>query len=100
MPVPNKIYKGSINKSLQTIEVDEDIVISKLNSLNVSKSQGPDEVHGKLLMKLSTELASSLVNLFTTSIETGVVPQDFRDAIVVPVKKKGGRDKAENYRLN
>lgn len=27
-----------------------------------------------------------------------MVPQDFRDAIVVPLHKKGSRDKAENYR--
>ena len=27
-----------------------------------------------------------------------MVPRDFRDATVVPLHKKGGRDKAENYR--
>ena len=98
MPVPNKIFKGSIDESLNNIEVDVDIVINKLNALNVSKSQGPDEVHGKLLMELREVIAPSLVKLFNSSIEKGVVPQDFRDATVIPLHKKGGRDKAENYR--
>ena len=64
MPVPSKIYKGSDDNSLQNIEINVDLVLNKLNSLNVSKSQGPDEVHGKLLMELSEEIAPSLVNIF------------------------------------
>ena len=98
MPVPNKVFEGSIDESLQSIEVDVDIVLNKLNLLNVSKSHGPDEIHGKLILELREEIAPSLVNLFRASLETGVVPRDFRDATVVPLHKKGGRDKAENYR--
>ena len=98
MPVPNKVFKDSADKSLQSIEIDVDTVINKLNSLNVSKSCGPDEVHGKLVRELSEELGSSLVDLFLASLDTGVVPQDFRDATVVPLHKKGGKDKAENHR--
>ena len=55
-------------------------------------------MHGKLVRELSEELGPSLVDLFLASLDTGVVPQDFRDATVVPLHKKGGRDKAENYR--
>ena len=98
VPMPNKVFRGGIDKSLQTIEVDVDIVTNKLNSLSVSKSQGPDEILGKLLMELREDIAPSLVNLFRASIEAGVVAQDFSDATVVPIHKKGGRDKAENYR--
>ena len=98
MPKPNKIFQGNTENCLQNVEINEDIVIEKLNSLNVSKSQGPDEIHGKLLHELSVELAPTLVTLFQASLDTGVVPQDFRDAVVVPLHKKGGRDKAENYR--
>ena len=32
------------------------------------------------------------------SIKTGIVPQDWRDAIVSPLHKKGSRAKTENYR--
>ena len=98
MPVPNIVFKGSFDESLQKIEVDLDIMTNKLNFLNVNKSQGPDEVHGKLVIELKEEIVPALVSLFSASVETGVVPQDFRDAIVVPLHKKGSRDKAENYR--
>ena len=39
-----------------------------------------------------------LTNLFNLSLESGTVPQDWRDAIVSPLLKKGSRAKAENYR--
>src|SRR2546425_2979730 len=32
------------------------------------------------------------------SIQTGVIPQDWRDAIVAPLHKKGSKNKSENYR--
>ena len=88
MPVPNQFFKGSIGNSLSNIEVNVDIVINKLNALNVSKSHGPNEVHGKLLLELREEIAPSLVKLFNASIESGVAPQDFMDATVVPLHKK------------
>jgi hypothetical protein len=32
------------------------------------------------------------------SIPTGVIPQDWRDASVAPLHKKGSKNKSENYR--
>ena len=36
--------------------------------------------------------------MFKLSLGKSIVPQDWRDAIVCPLFKKGKRDKAENYR--
>src|SRR6184192_4021210 len=32
------------------------------------------------------------------SIQTAVIPQDWRDAIIAPLHKKGSKNKSENYR--
>src|SRR5688500_13667738 len=56
------------------------------------------EMHGKIVMELREKLAPPLLNIFKASMETGLVPQNFTGAIVVPLHKKGSRDKAENYR--
>ena len=42
------------------------------------------------------ELAPSLVELY--QFDTGEVPQDWRDANVVPIFKKGDRHQPSNYR--
>ena len=66
--------------------------------INVNKSQDPDQIHGKLLYELRSELVKPLTKLCRLSIQTGIVPQDWRDANVASLHKKGSREKTENYR--
>ncbi|XP_040286085.1 uncharacterized protein LOC120999281, partial [Bufo bufo] len=65
---------------------------------NTNKSQGPDGIHPKLLKELSGELAKPLTDLFNQSLATGVVPEDWKLAKVVPIHKKGSREESGNYR--
>jgi len=69
-----------------------------LSNLNVNKSVGPDEIHGKLLYELRYEIVKALTLLFNLSMRQGIIPQDWRDASVVPLFKKGSRSQAQNYR--
>jgi len=78
--------------------VDEKLIGEKLSKVNTSKSQGPDELNPKLLFELRNELCKPLTILFNMSIQTGAIPQDWRDACVAPLHKKGSKTKAENYR--
>ena len=66
--------------------------------MNTSKSQGPDELNPKLLFELRNELCKPLTLQFNVSIQTGMIPQDWRDASVAPLHKKGSKNKSENYR--
>uniref|UniRef100_A0A8C5Q884 Reverse transcriptase domain-containing protein n=1 Tax=Leptobrachium leishanense TaxID=445787 RepID=A0A8C5Q884_9ANUR len=50
---------------------------------------GPDGIHPKLLKELSDVIAKPL---------TGVVPEDWKFANVVPIYKKGSREESGNYR--
>ena len=89
LPEPVDIFKGSHSECLSTLEVDEKLVLDKLGKINVNKCQGPDELHGKFLFEIRHEIAKPLANLFSLSLETGLVPQEFRDANVCPLFKKG-----------
>ena len=44
------------------------------------------------------ELSPALVKLYQHSIDVGEVPQEWRDANVVPIFKKGDRRQPSNYR--
>lgn len=97
LPVLNKL--GNLNGyKLCELKIDKIAVYDKLSKLNVNKSQGPDQIHGKLLYELRYEICETLVTLFQLSVQTGDIPQDFRDADVVPLHKKGSKSKCENYR--
>jgi len=50
------------------------------------------------LYELRTELSKPLSKLFQLSLDSGVVPQEWKEASVTPLFKKGKKDKPENYR--
>lgn len=97
-PTPELIYKGSKENMLLNTVIQETVVLDKLKQLNVNKSLGPDEISGKLLFEIRYELVKPLTKLFNLSIETGLVPQDWRDASVIPLFKSGNKEQCKNYR--
>ena len=57
-------------------------------NLNPSKASGPDQVPGKLLKVLSSELSPVLTHIFRQSLLSGKVPRDWTSAWITPVFKK------------
>jgi hypothetical protein len=99
IPEPVKIFTGSSSsEGLNIIEISEELVYNKLAEINVNKCIGVDELHPKLLYELRGELVKPLCALFKLSLETASLPQDWRDANVTPLFKKGSKNMAENYR--
>src|SRR2546425_13278610 len=98
VPTPNEMFSGNSDQTLTNIHITEDIVLAKLNQINVNKCQGSDQVHPKLLYELRSEIVKPLTVLFKLFLQLGIVPQDWREANVAPLHKKGSREKPENYR--
>jgi hypothetical protein len=98
IPNPNSNFDFTNSEILTELLINETLVGEKLGKMNTSKSQGPDELNPKLLSELQNELCKPLTCLFNMSIQTGVVPQDWRDASVAPLHKKGSKNNSENYR--
>ena len=69
-----------------------------LRNLDPTKAPGPDRISPRILREVATEIAPALSHLFQVSLDTGAVPEDWKNAHVSPVFKKGERYKAENYR--
>ena len=69
-----------------------------LNKLNSNKAPGPDGIHGKILKNCAFSIAYPLSLIFNTSYRTGLIPQEWKLAHVVPVFKKGTKSDVENYR--
>ena len=89
----------SIPSSLPTSPYTDDIVstqqcsheeaTSALQCLNVSKTPGPDGLHPRMLKECAHELTASLCVLFNKSIRLGRLPDDWKQANITPVFKKG-----------
>ena len=83
---------------MQIIDISIEGVDKLLQGLSPNKASGPDEISPKILKEIHHEIAPILTLIFNLSLETGVVPIDWRTADVVPVYKKGSKSKASNYR--
>lgn len=59
---------------------------------------GPDLIHPLVLRTLAGDIAPILKIIFQSSLQTGRVPDDWRQANVSPIFKKGERYNPANYR--
>ena len=79
-------------------EITEDEILKKLKQLKPNKSPGPDSLYPKVLKEIHSEIAKPLTILFNLSISSQQVPASWKDANVIPIFKKGAKNKANNYR--
>ena len=63
-----------------------------------NKSPGVDGIPPKLLMETVEQISIPLARVFNLSLKDGVVPFEWKEANIIPLFKKGSRNKSENYR--
>ena len=83
---------------IRTIEIPVDAVRKKLKSLNTNKSLGPDEIHPKQICELADILSEPLTILLNSSLHNGIIPKEWKSAVISAVFKKGSRNVPGNYR--
>ena len=99
----NEFFSSCYNASSQpinTITLDSDHICSPdnlcteeeickmLQSLDVSKANGPDGISARMLKSTAIAIAPSITNLFNHSITCGRPPSSWKMATVVPIPKK------------
>ena len=87
----------NFDSALCDLDISPDLVRKKLAKLTLFKSSGPDGIHVNVLRDC-LDFDVPLSYIFNLSIRSGHVPQDWRDANVTPLFKKGSRSIATNYR--
>ena len=80
------------------IQVDRNRVLEYLSKLKDGKSPGPDDIYPRLLKAAPEQISYALVQIFQKSIDSGEIPDDWKQANVVPIFKKGSKGDVNNYR--
>ena len=71
------------------ITVDPKGVPKLLDGLNVHKASGPDGLNARVLKECSNEISPILALIYNESLAQGDVSDEWRQANVTPVFKKG-----------
>ena len=88
----------SPHSNMPDFDISEAGVAKLLKNLKPHKAAGPDAIRPLVLKELHLEISPVLAFIFQKSKETGEVPDEWRQANVVPIYKKGSRSQAANYR--
>ena len=73
---------------MQDISINPNGVKEHLKDLKVYKAAEPDGIPTFILRSAAEELWSILSRIYQCSIDTGSVPSDWREALIVPLFKK------------
>ena len=86
------------DRNLCTVRFRETTVERTQRQLNPTKAYGPDGIPVRVLKACSAELARPLSKLFTCCLRSGIQPQQWKVANVVPVHKRKSKWLPSNYR--
>ena len=69
-----------------------------INTMNTGKAPGPDKITIDLLKDTGTIIHHKLANLYTTCLKDNKIPEDWNNAIIILLHKKGNTKDLTNYR--
>ena len=93
------VMKGpSPYSSMPDIIISATVIEHILSNLKPQKAAGPDTIPPTVLKELSHQIAPILEIIFNKSLQTGQVPNDWKEANVAPIFKKGDKHNPCNYR--
>ena len=72
------------------------MIAKKIKKMKNNKSSGVDGIPPKLLNENVEKISTQLAKLFNLSL--GIVTSEWKEANIMPLFKKGSRNKPENYR--
>ena len=84
--------------SLTSVSFTASKVFRKLGLLKAGTAPGPDGIQASLLKHASESLALPLAQLYQSLFNSGVVPKEWKVAMVTPIFKKGNSTDVSNYR--
>ena len=98
LPVPETKFKGSEGEMLGQLVVTPEVVASKINNMKENKSPGVNGISPKILKETVEQISTPHAHVFNMSLQEGIVPLEWKEANIIPLFKKGSRNKSVNYR--
>ena len=92
------LKESETNGRFCKVVITESKIKVKIRNLKEKSAAGPDGIGARILKATSQEIAKPLSYIYRKSLNSGVVPADWRNAKVTPIFKKGPKGEPGNYR--
>jgi len=86
------------NKIISDIDFDVQTVSSILKYLPRKDSSSPDNIPYVILKNCQLSIAQNLTDIFRSSLDSGILPNQWKESIIIPLHKKGDKSDPKNYR--
>ena len=97
LPVLETKFEGRESDYLGQLIINPKMVAMKIRDMKDNKS-GVGGIPVKLLLEIVEQISIPLATVFNLSLEEGIVRLEWKEANIIPLFKKGSRNKSENYR--
>ena len=99
--VPRQNHNLSENPNfmnLSTLQVEIGDIYKKITKLDIKKGPEPDNIPNKFIKHCHFSLARPLWLIFNRSLQTGCMPTQWKQSLVIPIYKSGNKKDINNYR--
>lgn len=100
IPPPNEEHKtdNPIVKSIFLNPITKNELIKHISSLKNNSAPGWDGISVYAIKQTLLEIIDPLLHIYNIILETGIIPSEFKIAIVAPIHKSGSKTLINNYR--
>ena len=92
------LYDNESESRLSDIDFSAVDIGMAINDIPMNSAPGPDGITPKILKECKETVSYPLYLLWKKSLDTGIIPNPCKLSYIVPIHKKGRKDKPENYR--
>ena len=93
LPVPETKFNGPEGERSGQLIVTPEVVATKINNMKENKSPGEDGISPKIVKETVEQISMPLAHVFM-SLQEGIVPLECKEANIIPMFKKGSRNKS------
>ena len=94
----SKFLQNQNENSFFISEVTKQEILNEIHRLKPGKAAGNDGIKPDIIKECAETLIDPLTHLYNLSFQTGVFPDIWKIAKVIPIFKKGDRTDEDNYR--
>ena len=94
--VPAQLLRRT-NESLNIINFTEDDILNVIRKLDPSKAHGHDQISIRMVQICDKAICKPLHLIFSSCIESGIFPTEWKMANVVPIHKRDDKQNVKNH---